>query len=160
MNARTTSVYNMAKSILKKLGQEETGFDDWPLDELVDRLEQDGVEVPLDANPHDLCAFATEFYNLKNVTPSRLYAGASEVMRGNDGTIYLEKPKSENATTKSGKIRRDPSRQHDPYLHMDGETYEDDFDQHKSLLIDKNVEHDSDLSNNEAEEGDGTFTYM
>ena len=87
--AHEQSYLNMAASILAHLGS-PSAFSEWPVEELVARLEQDGVEVPPDVHPHDLVIFAAQFYGDSPEPPKHQHSDVALTTRG--GVQYIVRP--------------------------------------------------------------------
>ncbi|KAH9259587.1 hypothetical protein BASA81_002009 [Batrachochytrium salamandrivorans] len=69
---------------------EQSEFESWPVEELVFRLREDGVDVPPDSNPHDLVGFATAFYAGSH---PRRYTVAEVEFVDHSGVEYVPRPK-------------------------------------------------------------------
>lgn len=68
---------------------EQSEFESWPVEELVFRLREDGVDVPPDSNPHDLVGFAAAFYAGSH---PRRYTVAEVEFVDNAGVEYVPRP--------------------------------------------------------------------
>jgi hypothetical protein len=129
----------------------DSHFDEWTLEDLISRLEQDGVEVPVDANPRDLILFAKDFYLNKGVKPVNPNAKDSSSTitpkyTTSDGTTYLARPSNLLAAagigvtmsadghvgdggSDDGNVEDPTSVHHDPYMFQDGDAPEVSLEQ-------------------------------
>lgn len=80
-------------------------FESWPMDELVLRLGEDGVDVPPDANPIDLAAFAKAFYEERSERPRRYTIQDVEYVDAK-GVEYVTRPKKHHAAAAHTKKQR------------------------------------------------------
>jgi hypothetical protein len=83
--------------LLKKKAHNE--FEDWPLEDLVDRLREDGVDVPPDSNPHDLVAFASVFYADAEDRPRRRTIPEVDFTDAS-GVEYMTRPANRKTQTR------------------------------------------------------------